>query len=145
LCVRGLQLATKIDGENWPALFESEKSEGDVKNAAKPKLSDAQNEKQMKARAASDLVVLNGFMSKLAPSTRTELDGLLAKGGCLFCLFGYIRDLLFLLVPRRSYENDSKSSTRQNKTTINNNFVNIHSFVSVEIQLSKSSVSYNSP
>jgi hypothetical protein len=78
-----LQLAKKIDGENWTALFESEKSEAEVTNAVKPKLSDAQNEKQMKARAASDLVVLNGLMSKMAPSTRAELDGLLAKGGFL--------------------------------------------------------------
>ncbi len=79
-----LQLAKKVDGENWPSLFLQEKGAvvEEAKNEAlKPKLSDAQTEKQLKARAASDLVVLNGLMAKLAPEAKSELERLLAQGG----------------------------------------------------------------
>ncbi len=76
-----LHLAKKNDGENWPALFQTDLGAVEERIAEKPDVKQIQqDEKLMKARAASDAIVLKGLMDKLQPEARAELDGLLAKG-----------------------------------------------------------------
>jgi hypothetical protein len=76
-----LHLAKKNDGENWPALFQTDLAAVEERIAEKPDNKKIeQDEKLMKARAASDAIVLRGLMEKLQPEARFELDGLLAKG-----------------------------------------------------------------
>ncbi len=74
-------LAKKVDGENWPALFVTDKAAVEEIIADKPDVKkQQQDEKLMKARAASDAIVLKGMMEKLQPEARMELEGLLARG-----------------------------------------------------------------
>jgi hypothetical protein len=76
-----LHLAKKTDGENWPALFQTDLAAVEERIAEKPDNKKIeQDEKLMKARAASDAIVLRGLMEKLQPESRVELEGLLAKG-----------------------------------------------------------------
>jgi hypothetical protein len=76
-----LHLAKKTDGENWPALFQTDLAAVEERIAEKPDNKKIeQDEKLMKARAASDAIVLRGLMEKLQPESRVELEGLLARG-----------------------------------------------------------------
>ena len=89
-----LHLAKKNDSDTWPSLFKSERatnattvpsgasvvSSGAVTAPSAPGLSEAQLEKQKKARAASDLIVLRGLMEKLGPEGKSEIESMLARG-----------------------------------------------------------------